>query len=77
MIVEKILRMLFGFGGVLSHINIDLPPSAFTAVRGSFNSFAVLGQLIDLSQVLYWTLLVIGFQIYLSIFTFIVKLIRG
>lgn len=77
MIIEKILRMLFGFGGVLRHINIDLPPNAFTAVRSSFNSLAVLGQLIDLSTVITWTLIVIGFQIYLSIFTFIVKLVRG
>ena len=69
--------MLFSFGGVLRHVNIDLPPNAFTSVRAVFNSLAVLGQLINLTQVVVWTTMVIAFQIYLSIFTFIVKLVRG
>ena len=59
MIIEKILNMLFSFGGVLRHVNIDLPPNAFTSVRAVFNSLAVLGQLINLTQVVVWTTMVI------------------
>lgn len=76
MIIEKILNILFNFGA-LSDINIDLPTSARGAVQTCFNCLACLGQLIDLSSFLWWTLLLIGFHFYLAIFTLIVKLVRG
>lgn len=76
MIIEKILNILFNIE-FLSDINIDLPTSARSAVSATFSCLACLGQLVDLSSFLFWTLLLIGFHFYLAIFTLIVKLLRG
>ena len=76
MIIEKLLTLIFSTS-VLRDINIDLPSSAFTAVRTLFNSASALGQLIDLSSFLWWTVSLIFFEFALANFCFWFRVIRG